>query len=112
MHFTDLSGTEGVSLCVQEGRYKTAVRVDAQEAARHGLQEGALVLESTLAGTPNSSPDASAERQQSPAQNVAVSMLALQQCFAYWPCLQSNCRAVRCFEMMLFVLDVLQDQHL
>ena len=65
---------------LQEWRYKNAVRVDAEEAARHGLQAGALVLESTLAGTPSSSPDASAERQQSPAQDATVSMFASKQC--------------------------------
>jgi len=55
------------------------VRVGAEDAAKHGLQEGALVLESTLVGTPSSSQDILAEQGQSPAEEAAVSILLVPQ---------------------------------
>ena len=70
---------------VQEWRYKNAVRVGAEDAARHGLQEGALVLESTLAGTPSSSQEV-AGQQQNPAEEATVSH----------PCLLHACMQQLC----------------
>ena len=58
---------------MQEWHYKHAVRIGAEDAAKHGLQEGALVLESTLAGTPSSSQELPTGDQQSPTGDAAVS---------------------------------------
>ncbi|KAL0047616.1 hypothetical protein WJX82_007810 [Trebouxia sp. C0006] len=57
----------------QEWRYKNAVQVGAEDAARYGLQEGALVLESTLAGTPSSSQDALPDQVQASSEEAAES---------------------------------------
>ena len=60
--------------CMQEWHYKHAVRIGVENAAKHGLQEGALVLESTLAGTPSSSQELPAGDQPSPKGEAAVSL--------------------------------------
>lgn len=57
---------------MQEWRYKNAVRVSAEDAARYGLQDGALVLESTLAGTPGSSQDTLVGPGPTPTEEAAV----------------------------------------
>lgn len=49
------------------------MRVGADDAARHGLHQGALVLESTLAGTPSNSSNHTGQGQ-SPTQEAIVSM--------------------------------------
>ncbi|KAL0041726.1 hypothetical protein WJX79_002516 [Trebouxia sp. C0005] len=57
----------------QEWRYKNAVQVGAEDAARYGLQTGALVLESTLAGTPSSSQDALPDQVNASSEEAAES---------------------------------------
>ena len=51
------------------------MRIGAEDAAKYGLQEGVLVLESTLVGTPSSSQESPAADQHSPSQEAAVSSL-------------------------------------
>jgi len=55
------------------------VQVGAEDAARYGLQEGALVLESTLAGTPSSSQDALPDQVHASSEEAAVRTEAVQQ---------------------------------
>ncbi|KAL3131128.1 hypothetical protein ABBQ38_000433 [Trebouxia sp. C0009 RCD-2024] len=57
----------------QEWHYKHAVRISAEDAAKHGLHEGALVLESTLAATPSSSQEAPTGNLQSQEGEAAES---------------------------------------
>lgn len=61
------------SLHLQEWRYKNAVALDADGAAQHGLQAGALVLASTLSGMPVSIDNVLAEQQPNPVQELTVS---------------------------------------
>lgn len=49
------------------------MRINAEDAAKHGLTEGVLVLESTLAATPSSSQEALTGDTHSP-QGQAVSV--------------------------------------
>ena len=51
---------------LQEWHYKHAVRINAEDAANHGLTEGVLVLESTLVATPSSSQEGPTGDKQSP----------------------------------------------
>lgn len=64
---------------MQEWRYKNAVQVGAEDAARYGLQTGALVLESTLAGTPSSSQDALPDQVNASSEEAAVRTEAVLQ---------------------------------
>lgn len=60
---------------LQEWHYKHAVRINAEDAAKHGLHEGALVLESTLAATPSSSQEAPSANLQSQEGEAVVSFV-------------------------------------
>ncbi len=72
------------------------MQVGAEDAARYGLQKGALVLESTLAGTPSSSQDALPDQVHASAEEEAVRREAVLQLMLsdVWWLLSCACIAV------------------
>ena len=78
------------------------MQVGAEDAARYGLQEGALVLESTLAGTPSSSQDALPDQIHASSEEAAVRTEAVMQFMfsdVWWllSCACVNVLAIICF---------------